>query len=574
MARMIPPLISRKDSPPGEIEIFDLLRTDENTKDWIVLHSLDIPQHIRQIEGEADFLVIVPSGAVVCLEVKSHLSASRDKTGMWKLGDDSPTHRSPFKQSSEAMHSVRGQFKKIGSLKAVPFVSLVVFPRCVFDVSSPEWEKWQVIDEPLIRILGIGNAVSRAIKAARRKYETGPNCGWFVESEKQPNIEQCELILQKLRPAFERHRSPKQRLESQQIEMKRYTEEQYSALDLLIANKRIVFSGAAGTGKTYLAVESARRSVLAGKKVLFVCFNRLLSEWLKREIPTVDGKIFTSSLHAFMLQVADVGVGNRSNSDFWTKDLPRLGTEKLLSGSEYFEYFDQIVVDEAQDICSDINLDFLDLCLKDNFKSGSFTFFGDFERQRIYSNDDNFKLLEQRSSFVNAELSVNCRNRPRVGDLAGVVSGFGHPYKKYLRPDDGIEVGIYPYSSKEEQINNVVRQIEICRSEGYELDQIVLLSSVNNQSVSRILPKPAVDWISEASAFSNGKIRSSTVQAFKGLESSVVILTDFNDLKDLHERQLLYVGASRSTEKLIINLHSSTQSEIVKYVLGGNNVKR
>ena len=106
------------------------------------------------------------------------------------------------------------------------------------------------------------------------------------------------------------------------------------------------------------------------------------------------------------------------------------------------------------------------------------------------------------------------------------------------------------------------------------MDQIVLLSSVNNQSVSRILPKPAIDWISEASAFSNGKIRSSTVQAFKGLESSVVILTDFNDLKDLHERQLLYVGASRSTEKLIINLHSSTQSEIVKYVLGGNNVKR
>ena len=50
MARMIPPLISREDSPPGEIEIFDLLRTDENTKDWIVLHSLDIPQlKVKQI---------------------------------------------------------------------------------------------------------------------------------------------------------------------------------------------------------------------------------------------------------------------------------------------------------------------------------------------------------------------------------------------------------------------------------------------------------------------------------------------------------------------------------------------
>jgi len=569
MARMVPPLISKVDSPPGEVEVFDLLRTDGVTKDWIVLHSLDIPQHIRQVQGELDFLVIVPGGAVVCIEIKSHLSVGRDKTGLWRLGNDSPTHRSPFKQASFAMHSIKKQFTTVTLLNSVPFVSVVLFPRCVFDVVSSEWEKWQVIDEPMIQNFGIGNAILRTVESARRKYATTPSCSWFEESEKLPSGEQCELLLQKLRPAFERHRSPRQRLEAQQIEMQRYTEEQYGALDMLIANDRIVFSGAAGTGKTYLAVEIARRSVLAGKKVLFICFNRLLSEWLKWEIPPIEGVISTGSLHSFMLQVTNIEVGSRSNSDFWSRELPQIGIEKLLSGSEYFEYFDQIVVDEAQDICTDLNLDFLDLCLKDNFKNGKYVFFGDFERQRIYSDLDNFSLLEHRSSFVKAELNVNCRNRPRVGDLAGVVSGFGHPYKKYLRPDDGIEVGICTYSSKEEQLNNVVKQIEICRSEGYGLEEIVLLSTINSDSVSKLLPRPIIDWIVEATALRNGRIRATTVQSFKGLESSVVILTDFNNLKEAHERQLLYIGASRSTEKLIINLHTSTQSEIVKFVFGG-----
>ncbi len=62
------------------------------------------------------------------------------------------------------------------------------------------------------------------------------------------------------------------------------TEEQYDRLDELEDNPRCLFEGAAGTGKTLLAVEYARRRARAGDSVLLVCFNRLLGAWLQEQL--------------------------------------------------------------------------------------------------------------------------------------------------------------------------------------------------------------------------------------------------------------------------------------------------
>jgi len=61
------------------------------------------------------------------------------------------------------------------------------------------------------------------------------------------------------------------------------TTEQYSALDLLADNRQCLFRGAAGTGKTMLALEYAKRMASAGNRTLLLCFNRLLGDWLHVE---------------------------------------------------------------------------------------------------------------------------------------------------------------------------------------------------------------------------------------------------------------------------------------------------
>ena len=58
MARMIPDVFDKNNNTsPGEEEVFDTLQKSSKIDLWAVLHSLDIPEHIRQRKGEAEFRI-------------------------------------------------------------------------------------------------------------------------------------------------------------------------------------------------------------------------------------------------------------------------------------------------------------------------------------------------------------------------------------------------------------------------------------------------------------------------------------------------------------------------------------
>lgn len=259
---MIPAVIDDETSPPGEVELFALLR-DEAPESWAVLHSLDLPRHVRQVEGELDFLVLIPGGAAVCLEVKSHQRVLRDTDGLWRLGQDSPTARSPFRQAADAMYSLKTKVSERPALASVPFVSAVAFPRCRFELSATEWDSFQVFDEAAITNHGITHCLRRIADGQREKLGGIDRAAWFDPDAGEPTEEQCEQIVRLVRPRFEQSRSPKARRAEAAGEIRRYTEEQFRALDFHATNPRVAFTGGAGTGKTLVALELARRSVLA-----------------------------------------------------------------------------------------------------------------------------------------------------------------------------------------------------------------------------------------------------------------------------------------------------------------------
>ena len=108
MGRMIPGTIP-SDASTGEKLVFSLLRNDRNCKDFIVVHSLFIADHLTAISGEIDFLVLAPGKGIFALEVK-HGRVARNK-GVWEFtnrsGNTSSSVRGPFRQASDAMHSLR-----------------------------------------------------------------------------------------------------------------------------------------------------------------------------------------------------------------------------------------------------------------------------------------------------------------------------------------------------------------------------------------------------------------------------------------------------------------------------------
>ncbi|MBH9694772.1 NERD domain-containing protein [Burkholderia contaminans] len=127
MARMIPPHISAK-APGSERLLYQKLKEDPATREWIVFHSFDIRRHIARTQGEADLVVAVPGLGVLCIEVKGCGLQRRD--GLWIYQYDPPKISTvgPFRQASDAAHSVRKYVMgRDATLANIVFTSAVFF---------------------------------------------------------------------------------------------------------------------------------------------------------------------------------------------------------------------------------------------------------------------------------------------------------------------------------------------------------------------------------------------------------------------------------------------------------------
>src|SRR3954469_6765379 len=272
MARMIPAVISPDTPSPGEREVFRRLRDDPGTRDWIALHSFELPAHKTQVRGEADFVILVPGAGMLCLEVKAHTSVKCTLDGEWLMGAGPPTRRSPFKQAEDNMHSVRevlGRRRRHDADTVITWFA-VLFTHTEFKQPAVEWNEWECLDLTDFHRTPISGLVTSVLENAREKMPRKAVAG-------VPTKEQCASIAAALRPAFEVVRSPAGRRRAHEEELRAYTESQYAALDAMrpSRNPRVIFEGPAGTGKTLLAIEASRRAVAEGQRPLLLCFNTL-----------------------------------------------------------------------------------------------------------------------------------------------------------------------------------------------------------------------------------------------------------------------------------------------------------
>ena len=241
MARMIPALLDPATRSPGERDVYNRLQDDPVTRDWIVLHSLDIQHHVASVAGELDFLILVPGEGVLALEVKACRSLRREN-GLWYYGNEAKGDaRGPFKQASQAMHSVRGLLERRPDLRGVPFWSAVLFPYIRFEDESDEWHPWQAVDTFAFHSQALSALVTGVLEKGRAFLVT--HTRWFDGASGEPTDRQCQAIAQLLRPDFEITRKPSDlRLEREQ-ELAVFTEEQFEALDSMAVNDRVAFSG-------------------------------------------------------------------------------------------------------------------------------------------------------------------------------------------------------------------------------------------------------------------------------------------------------------------------------------------
>lgn len=571
---MIPPLVPPTCTSPGEREIFSRLKDDPATKDWIVLHSLDIAHHLRQVVGEADFVIVIPGLGVLCLEVKACHSIQRTN-GLWYYGrDPNGDPRGPFKQASEAMHSLRNQVLKCDtSLARVPFWSAVAFPYVEFQTSSDEWHTWQVIDSNRYQRQPLATLIAGILRNARSHLSSQPSAGWFRDSDRLPDQQQAAAIARILRPNFEFSEKPPDRRARQQSEILRYTEEQFAALDSMEENERVVFSGPAGTGKTVLAIEAARRASNSGKKVLWLCFNRLLGRWVSKQPIAHDPNVTARTFHQYLLSVAGVNPPDVPDDTFWKSELPEAALSKLLGGHSDASHFDLIVADEVQDLIFSPYLDVMDLVLKGGLSDGQWLLFGDFERQMLYGQDKSELdgLIRARfGSFAKCSLRVNCRNTPRVAALSHLLGKLAPDYSRILRPDDRVEPVIAYYATPSQQRKLLVSTLDRLNKESFASEDVVILSPKAGQRcvAASITEQPWCNQIVPFEQATPNHTRYTTIQSFKGLDSPAIVVTDIEHLAGEHFSSLFYVATTRALERLFILVHETAKSDIVTALVG------
>lgn len=561
MARLIPSSCPIS-APPGEQLVFRRLRDDPDTGSWIVLHSLDLAKHLRNVAGEADFVLIVPGHGVLVVEVKSHRNVVVDDSG-WRLGNDPVDLRGPFKQASEAMHSIRKYLMGIDpSFGYLMMWSAVCFSHCDFRQKSPEWHDWQVIDRsrltsaPISRIiLGILTK-GRALLEARR-------VACARDTEKHASHDRCEAVASALRPKFEIAMSPKARRRELDENLLSLTEEQFAALDQSSLNPRVIFSGPAGSGKTVLATEALRRKVVAEevRNPAMFCYNRLLGADLARRAADAMPGVWVGNIDRWLSEVAisQIKPTDRSNPDFFNGILASRAIDALLSDSKGFKAFDFLVLDEAQDLLRPHLLAVLDLVLEGGFAAGRWCMFGDFVGQDIYCQGSMGmeRFIEERCpSACRWLLNTNCRNTRAISEYIVTLGKLAPPYSKVLRPDDRVDPELEFWSRREEQKSKVIHFIEACLQDGFKAGDIVLLSPKGNESLGKELEVDC-QWSGRIGPYpaGAGKISHATIQGFKGLEAPVVVVTDFDEIDGAHQQTLFYIGLSRALHRLGVFLH-------------------
>ena len=559
MSIMLPSVLSPAVKSSAERRIFDWFRDAPGTEDWIVLHSLGIAAHNKILYGETDFFAIVPGAGLFALEVKG--GRVRRENGIWyftdKYGKTDSKARGPFDQARDGVFSIVSAIKqRIDSehdyLKRVFYGFGVMFPDIEYSATGIDEEQWQGFDSRNGR--GVFEYIRRIASSAKEKWE---NLYGDSTSLVFPSVDDVRYLATILRGDFDLAVSVSAQIRDAEDALISLTKEQYRCLDQLDDNPRCLIQGAAGTGKTLLAVEAAKKTTATGRKTALICFNSNLADWMNwyfTQMPEEVRPAFVGSFHSFLSRTVK---GNGSLpfpkqaselQEYYEHSLPKAALKVLRSPGA--EQFDCIIIDEAQDLITDLYLDIIDACLRKGISRGQWMMFGDFSMQAIYSKGLNAQamvsLLEDRTSFIRFRLTMNCRNTKQICEEIQTITGFTPPSSVWTKTE-GPPVFFITWDNKDDEFIKLSGLLKDLSNMGLHKSEITILSPVKREN--SVLDMMQGSEIKDYSVRNQSSISFCTMQAFKGLENTVIILTDIENFDD---EKLMYVGLSRARSGLYI----------------------
>ncbi|WP_035750294.1 nuclease-related domain-containing DEAD/DEAH box helicase [Arthrobacter sp. 35W] len=533
MVRCIPAEPEFGEGQLAEKAVWESLR-NSLPEDAVVAHSV-LVRHGRA-EHEIDLLVLWPGVGMAAIEVKGGRIAIKD--GQWQQSDRGGWRKiqSPVAQSQNSMHAFKDWLSGQASTPlSSRFAYMVALPY------TPVPADWAMAGCPRSLILDQMDVTTPAERIRAAIEQEGGGASPLAPAYLERIIQHLSGNLGSPTTAAG-GLGPSTGAITEDLQ-DHLTQRQQILLAATRSLPRIKFTGGAGSGKTWLAVEKAATLSKAGKRVGLFCYNKGLGQYLQNRVNTWRHAkpAFTGEFHAF---VTKLGVPNGTGPDYFENEMPRLLAE-LAAGLPDSEKFDAVVIDEAQDFAPSW-WDALLACMKDPEHGEVYAFMDD--RQDVYKRwGGPGETPNQLADLVPIHIDENLRNTRKIAEsFKPFASEFFTP-----RGGTGLPVRLVGCAT-DEALDVAADCVDALIEEGWANNQMALLTTKNRHPIHQ-------------EHFDNGTVEEywrefhaneaefyGHVLGFKGLERSVVILC-VNGFKDLERAaEQLYVGLSRARSLLVV----------------------
>lgn len=520
----------------AEVRVYDALKRDLDAT-FHVFYSVAWvfrQQYGAATDGEADFVILHPDGGVLVLEVKGGGVSMDGRTGTWSTIDRNQTKhaiKNPFEQAKNGKYRLLEKIRSLPRWSGVPLRGGhgVVLPDISLGKISlgPNAPRDVVLDRDGVASIG---------RWVRDLYAY-----WRKETPRYRSLSASEVDT--IRDALAPTVTVTVRLAAQIADDERailaLSDKQLAVLNLLKRNRRMCVSGGAGTGKTVLAFEKARRLASEGFRTLLTCFSRPLADKLRADARGLEG-LDVQTFHQLCW-----AMGKKAGMQVGEPSAPKLNDsafcDALFAALERVaDRYDAVIVDEGQDFDASW-LTALEFVLADG-TDGVFYVFRD-DNQRIYRRVDD--VLR---GFVSADLTENWRNTRTIHEFTQAyytgpettsLGPAGRPLERLVaEPKDQV-------AAVEKLLSRLIA------ADGVDAGEIAVLSGVALEK-SPLARKGTIGRHKVGTDAHGKDVVLQTIHRFKGLERPVVIVTDLDQVGERDLEKLLYVGASRARTHLVL----------------------
>lgn len=544
------------DLPFSEREVYEFLEKLEDS--YVIFHSVQWMKRSNKWKStwrENDFLILHKKLGALVLEVKGgnivyrNGSFSQINTATKEVYILSDKKRNdPLSQAIDGIYHYRRSLSNItyDLDSRFPIEAAVWFSSCNIQDKIQSFPI--AYREASGAILGY-EAFSKGSKAIYDIFE-------FYGSKDKVNItdEEFEKIINMIAMDFELITAPGAKKSALEKTFLKLTNEQIGLLDYISEQNCATIQGVAGTGKTLIAKEAARRFGSQSRKVLFLCFNRMLFNFLARMYPYENVTYF--NIHTFITRYA-TDWDNLSNPKDRAYALIQIDYDKL--------DFDDIIIDEGQDFDNDEIIYFKKYC---ESIDGHFFVFYD-KNQMLTTMEVPKWIMDSECKLI---LTKNCRNTYEIALTSYNVIDVELNQKITMVNGDKTSISFV----KDDPLIKLSRLIKYYTDDqnGYSLSDIVILS-LKKEEDSILNGIYKISGIPISREQNNDSIMFTTAIKFKGLESRVIIIIDIDESAFINEekKRVFYVACSRATQRLSLFINAD-EYEVKRIADSIGGVKR